>query len=780
MALIRITPENAVDTVLEQLDLFAESVANAGRAPSMLKLGEDAVELKELAASGCLEVEVIGLGGLHPSWTGVIAKWVGIDPEPLAKVDEEKTTIELEADLSKVASVVRVRSQLDTPPERAGTRVPPILVVGCGTPDAPDKESLGKVLQQIQSRPLTLVLAPKDLTWARALTGLGSRNDFVCKSRNLEELSAGEGTLADSLDQPTWKQACELAASWSIAGGLASLYEAFSVALEKEDRAARAKKAAVEQRAQQLQSAPMPTELLGDARAVIQKPFDRFQKDVSRQLKDLVAQHEGSLWREIDAAAGELDHFDVVKKPKSDVVSVPADFLNPLLDRIKEVLGEACRSSQVRLRDLLRDVKQDMEQLLEERGGPPVVLHFQKLPPDQVDKILERAVTIQRPYKGDITRKGVMDIFMAARRYQMLFFMIFSAFGLSFIRSFTAFTVPAGLMLMAYGFLNVYQGFKQQRAEAEEKELGKARDSLRSELTRAMGEVQKLWDQTLSAFMTEQQQNALELVEGTIRTSSAMDSRHAAGDKELVQQQIKSLDASQKKLAEGIKNADAASTDLTQIRSSLIEFFVSATAPPEAAAGAPGAGAAAGAAAAGAPSAADLKAQAEAKLAKLGSAAGGGGKKPPSKLGSKRDAAGGASKLSAKLGSKLTAKKSSSTATSASADRKKAKPAPGTAGKKPASQLTAKKGSAAAGAAAAGGGETAKPTSDAGGRKLSAKLGAKKGSSTAKLAAKATPDAAKLKQDAQARLQALKDKAAARSKKAARKVERPTKKEDGA
>lgn len=747
MALIRITPENAVDTVLEQLDSFADSVANAGRAPSMLKLGEDAVELKELAASGCLEVEIIGLGGLHPSWTGVIAKWVEIDPEPLVRINEEETTIELEPDLSKVASVVRVRSQLDTPPERAGTRVPPVLVVGCGTPEAPDKESLGKVLKQIQSRPLTLVLAPKDLTWAKAMTGLGSRNDFVCKARDLGDLSVSESTLADSLDQPTWKQACELAASWSIAGGLASLYEAFAVALEKEDRAARAKKASVEQRAHQLQGAPMPTELLGDARGVIQKPFDQFQKNVSRELKDLVAQHEGGLWREIYAAAGELDHFDTVKKPKSDVVSVPADFLNPLLDRIKEVLGEACRSSQMRLRDLLRDVKQDMEKLLEERGGPPVVLHFQELPPERVDKILERAVTIQRPYKGDITRKGLMDIFMAARRYQMLFFMIFSAFGLSFIRSFTAFTVPAGLMLMAYGFLNVYQGFKQQRAEAEEKELDKARDSLRSELTRAMGEVQKLWDQTLSAFLSEQQQNALELVEGTIRTSSAMDSRHAAGDKELVQQQIKSLDASQKKLADGIKNADAASTDLTQIRSSLIEFFVAATAPPEAAAGTPGTGAASVAAAtAGAPSAADLKAQAEAKLAKLGSAgASAAGKKLTSKLGSKRAAGGGASKPSAKLGRKLTAKKSSS----------------------------------AAGTAAASRGETAKPTAGAAG-KLSGKLGAKKRSSTADQVAKATPNESKLKQDAQARLQALKDRAAAISKKTASKAKRPTKKEDGA
>ncbi|MGH9381618.1 MAG: hypothetical protein ACRD2Z_13540 [Thermoanaerobaculia bacterium] len=582
MALVRITPDNAVDTVRQQLDAFAESVASSGRDPAMLKLADEAEKLARLAASGCLEVEVLGLGGLHPAWSGVIAKWLGIDHEPLARIEGETTTVELAPDPLAPVSVVRVRSQLDTPPRRAGARVAPILIVARGGREAPDKETLDQVLTQIRSRPLTLLLAPKGADWAKALSGLGSRDTWVCKPREIEELASTSMTLAESMGHPPWRQAGQFAAGWSIAGALASLYDAFAVALEKEDRAARAKKAAVEQRAQKLQGTPMPTEILGEVRGLLQKQFDRFQKEVSRGLKELVTPQEGTLWREIDTAVDTLDRFDSVKKPKVDVVTIPADFQQPLMSRIKEVLGSVCRSSLVELHDFLRDIKDKVERALEERGGPPVVLNFQHLPADRVDVVLQRSVAIQRPYKGEITRKGVMDFFMAARRYQMLFFMVFSAFGLSFIRSFTAFTIPAGMVLMAYGMLNVINGARKQRAETEQKELDKARDMLRSELSRAMADVQKTWDQTVSTFLGDQQNAALELIEGAVRSSSALGSRQAAGDKELVQQQIKSLDAAQRKLAEGTKKAEAAGDELEQIRGSLIQFYVAATNAPEA------------------------------------------------------------------------------------------------------------------------------------------------------------------------------------------------------
>lgn len=741
MPLVRITPENAVETVRQQLDAFIESVGNAGRSPAVLKLGEHARELERLAAGGCLEVELLGLGKLHPAWTGTIAQWLGIEPTSVAGIDDEATTIDLDSDPSQTVRVVRVGSRLDAPPKRAGARTPPILVVARGSKEAPAKETLDQALALIRARPLTLLLAPKDAEWAKAVAGLGSRGSFVCKVLELDGLSSM--TLAENMDRPPWKQAGPLAAAWSIAGALSSLYEAFAVALEKEDRATRAKKTAVEVRSQQMQGTPMPTEILGEVRGIVQKQFDRFQKNLSRRLKDQVTPQEGDLWREIDAAVDELDRFDMVKKPKVDAVTIPAEFQAPLLDRIREVLGGLCRSSLVEMHDFLRDVKDQVERLLEERGGPPVVLPFQHLPADRVDTVLQRSVVIQRPYKGEITRKGVMDFFMAARRYQMLFFMVFSAFGLSFIRSFTAFTIPAGMVLMAYGMLNVVNGAKKQRAEAEEKEMDKARDSLRSELSRAMADVQKSWDQTVSTFMTEQQNAALELIETAVRTSSAQSSREAAGAKELVQQQIKSLDATQRKLADGMKKAEAAGQELEQIRASLIEFYVGAANPQEAAAGAPGAAAARAAGAGVAvPKAPDLPPAAAAALEKL--------KQHGQGDAAKAGAAGGASGAGGGAADRVAALK-------AKAQERLAKLRGGGGG---ARSDGAKAG--AAGAAKSGGAKAAGAKSGAPGRSPKAGSGSSKA------------DPAKAKQAAQERLEALKAKAKApASGKAASEKDRP-------
>ena len=39
---------------------------------------------------------------------------------------------------------------------------------------------------------------------------------------------------------------------------------------------------------------------------------------------------------------------------------------------------------------------------------------------------VQRSVAILRPYRGEVARRGPLDIFMAARRYQMVFFMVAS------------------------------------------------------------------------------------------------------------------------------------------------------------------------------------------------------------------------------------------------------------------------------------------------------------------------------------------------------------------
>lgn len=650
MPLVRVTPENAVGTVHEQVEDFRQAIAAAGRAPAFRKLAERADELAALISTGTLEAEMLAIGDLHPQWTGSLAHWLGVDGEILARTLGEAAE-PWPADAgggtsTGGVSLVRVRRDLAPAGRRAGVRVPPILVVASGSAEPLDETVLEEVVGEMRRRPLTLLVGPEGADWGRALAGLGSREDWEAKFMPLETLT--QRSLQESFGKPPWAQAGKMACAWSVTRALASLETAFSVLLEKEGRALAAKKAALEKRGGRAGGISNPNEVIGEVRGYLQKRFDGFQKEASAELADLVAPYDGTLTREVEARIDAFSGFEYEKKPKVDVITVPDAVEGALLERTREALTALLRGQWTRMRELLRSAEGRVETILEDRAAPPVAVHFHHLPEKRLETIIERGVQLNRPYRGELSRRGPMDYFMAARRYQMMFFMVFSAFSLSFIRQLTYFTVPAGVVLLAFGMLNVVNAAKKQRAEAEAKELGKARDALRTDLARSMGDVQKAWDQAVSNHLAAQQSQALESVESTVKSVAAQASREAAQEKELAQQQMKGLDAAQRKITDGVRTAEAAATDMENLSGQLIEFYGKIVGPADGGEGpaggkpgvpGPGAmpGAAAGASGAGAGAAgaaAKLKAQAEQKLKALqGGAGGAAGKARPGRSG---------------------------------------------------------------------------------------------------------------------------------------------------
>jgi|GEM_PF-5188561 len=595
MPLVRVTPETAVQTVHDQVEDFRATIAGAGRAPAFVKLAGRADELSALISTGTLEAEMLALQDLHPQWTGSLAHWLGVEGETLARsLGEDAAPWPATAGggtSTGGVSLVEIRRGPSRAGRRAGERVPPILIVAGGSAEALDEAVLEDVVGDMRRRPLTLLVGPESADWGRALAGLGSREDWEAKFIPLNTLT--QHTLRENFAKPPWAQAGKMACAWSVTRALSSLETAFSVLLEKEGRALTAKKAALEKRASHSGGVSNPNEVLGEVRGYLQKRFDLFQKEASAELADLVAPHDGTLTREIEARIAGFSGFDLEKKPKVDVITVPKAVEEGLLRHAREALAERLNGQWVRMRELLRQSGSRVESILDDHDAPPVALHFQHLPQQRMETILERGVGLSRPYRGELARRGPMDYFMAARRYQMLFFMIFGAFGLSFIRSYTLFAIPAGIVLLAFGMLTVVNGAKKQRAEAEDKELGKARDALRTDLARSLAEVQKAWDQAVSNHLSAQQSQALETVETTVKSVAAEAGRAAAEAKELAQQQMKGLDATQRKITDGARKAEASAADLEALSGQLIEFYGVIVTPPEGAGGA-GAAAAAG------------------------------------------------------------------------------------------------------------------------------------------------------------------------------------------
>ena len=574
MPLIRVTPETAPAAVEDLTRDFADTVAGVGSSPALEKLAEDAGVLREVLAGRRIEVEVRVVDRADEEWVATAAAFLGLTPETLRKVAEGHV-VAPEATGSRF-EIVRVRSGSAPLGRRVGDRLPPVQVIVRGAIDPPEEEVLKDLLSEVHERPLTLIVSPPASDWTQALTALGSQDAWVCRAVGLEA-GQTEETLSTLLGEPAWSSALELAGAWSGAKTLLSLYEAFAVALESETRSLGAKRAVIEQQASQQAATSNPTEVIGQVRGILQKRFDGFQKRLGANLDRLIDPHEGTLAIEMEGVIEALDELGVEKRPKIDVMTVPESVQQQLLGRTTEELSALVRTEITRLDALLEEAEKSVVETVETKGGPPTTVHLTRLPRAALANQLERSVVLQRGYRGEVARRGPMDFFMAARRYQMIFFMVASAFGLSFIRSYREFTIPVGVLLLSYGLLSVVNSARRQRAETEEKELSKAKDNLRSDMQRAMNDVRRAWEQTISGHLSEQQSAVLEAIDQSMKAFAAEANRQAAQQRELVQQQLKTLETSKRKVAEGAKKAELSRQDLGPLIDQLQTFYAAAT-----------------------------------------------------------------------------------------------------------------------------------------------------------------------------------------------------------
>jgi hypothetical protein len=224
--------------------------------------------------------------------------------------------------------------------------------------------------------------------------------------------------------------------------------------------------------------------------------------------------------------------------------------------------------------------------------------------------VLKAYAVFQSNYHGEMPRPGFGEYFAAVRKYAMILVMGASMFGLSsLVRQYREYTVPITVMLVLFGTASVVTSTRTQRMDLMERETEAARNSLRPEFRRVLGEIQKPWQTTFSQHLAEQSASVLEQVDSAFRSHHARKDAGGAPERDRLQRQLQSLDAVEKRAPVVTKAKDALLTSLAQVRGDLRQALTStpvtvaaarpaiAARPAVASAGAP-AGAPAGPAAA--------------------------------------------------------------------------------------------------------------------------------------------------------------------------------------
>jgi len=252
---------------------------------------------------------------------------------------------------------------------------------------------------------------------------------------------------------------------------------------------------------------------------------------------------------------------------------LPAATEDEWLQSVRDALRRHCVADLSALRDTLRGAGHDAERVVADAGGPPLVVQFQAITDERLNRILDAHVVLQRKYQGEIPQRGALEYVMMARRYQTVVFMFLSAFGLSFLRSYREFMIPAAILLLSFGMLHMIHSVRRERAETMAKELDKVRDVLRAESRRIVADVQRAWTSLVAQHLTDQMPHVLTQVESSVREHFNRLASEGAEERQQLQRQLQTFEAAERKLATPVRNRELLAQAGAQVRGELRQLI---------------------------------------------------------------------------------------------------------------------------------------------------------------------------------------------------------------
>ncbi|MEI6765323.1 MAG: hypothetical protein WCM76_06750 [Bacteroidota bacterium] len=291
------------------------------------------------------------------------------------------------------------------------------------------------------------------------------------------------------------------------------------------------------------------SDIIQNVKNQTQLVFNDFEKGVKRHLDENFRTKTGRLWYATETSLDELAALDSEKKAKRHEFVIPPLFENNFLNNLYQHLNDHCAKDISSMSDMYDSFSLKMEEDLGKSNIAVVPYYFKHLTDDSYRKILDSTVRIDRPYKSELRRMGGYEYFMAIRRYQMIFFMMFSTFGLSFIRGMLEIMIPLTIILLVIGGYFVFKTVKKEKDEMAVKELDKAKESLLNETKRMFSDVQREWPSVITEHQREQMQAYIAHIERHVKGVLSKRLSDQGDKKQLLNKQIQGIDVKEKKLA---------------------------------------------------------------------------------------------------------------------------------------------------------------------------------------------------------------------------------------
>jgi hypothetical protein len=251
---------------------------------------------------------------------------------------------------------------------------------------------------------------------------------------------------------------------------------------------------------------------------------------------------------ELAATMPRLDESDT---SKATVLTISPAFEKAYLDKIYEKLLKTGQENLVLVRDAFTTIKADIEQKIENNAIVCAPLNFKLLTDQQLVKLLDTLVRLDKPYTGSLPKQGLIEYLIALSRFVPILLAIMSALAIYFTKGnpmAATVTVPIVISIFIAFIVIISKSLRKEHKENKGKEQTKAKDYLMNEAKKMASEFTKSWQKIIGDHLRAQLAAATSSIETSVKDfGNKRNSELAEGERRL-QRQIQNLENSEKKI----------------------------------------------------------------------------------------------------------------------------------------------------------------------------------------------------------------------------------------
>ncbi len=190
--------------------------------------------------------------------------------------------------------------------------------------------------------------------------------------------------------------------------------------------------------------------------------------------------------------------FKETPKTKNIELSLETKFENQLKGDLHQKISKKCATDVQIFIDTINVLEKEIEQLLDSQGIVFQRTNMKYITQNDIDYFLSQCFNRKIDYSGTAPNKGLYEYFSAARKFQMVFFMMASIFGVSgLIKKYQFVSIPLSIVLLGYGIINVSKSVAKERVENEEKETKSAMEAIERWLKDIGSDMSRTWTKIL-------------------------------------------------------------------------------------------------------------------------------------------------------------------------------------------------------------------------------------------------------------------------------------------